>query len=250
MFDTSFLYENNTKTRYEKQLDRLYQKNYSIERFENVTKKAVENINNGIKSFCIYGDPQSGKTEMMILLTAKLLDMGNKIIIILVNDNLQILKQNSKRFSESGLDPTPKIYLEIIDPEVNIGNQEWVVFCKKNPKDLQKLIGKIGNKDNKIIIDDEADFATPNPKISINEQTKINELVELLLGNGIYIGVTATPARLDLNNTFKNASLHWIYFEPHTEYTGQDVFFPINNDNDNFQYRLNLFLIFNLLNLI
>lgn len=240
MFDTSFLYENNTKTRYEKQLDRLYQKNYSIERFENVTKKAVENINNGIKSFCIYGDPQSGKTEMMILLTAKLLDMGNKIIIILVNDNLQILKQNSKRFSESGLDPTPKIYLEIIDPEVNIGNQEWVVFCKKNPKDLQKLIGKIGNKDNKIIIDDEADFATPNPKISINEQTKINELVELLLGNGIYIGVTATPARLDLNNTFKNASLHWIYFEPHTEYTGQDVFFPINNDNDNFQYRLNL----------
>jgi hypothetical protein len=43
--------------------------------------------------------------------------------------------------------------------------------------------------------------------------------------NGKYIGVTATPARLDLNNTFDNKSTNWINFESHKKYTGQDVFF-------------------------
>ena len=40
--------------------------------------------------------------------------------------------------------------------------------------------------------------------------------------------MTATPARLDLNNTFKNDTAKWVSFPPHTEYTGQDVFFPLN----------------------
>jgi len=238
MFDISeFLNKQNTRPRYQKQLDRLSNKNIAIDRFQKVTDKAIENINNSIRSFCIYGDPQSGKTEMMIVLTAKLLDKGNKIIIILLNDNLELLKQNSKRFSESGLDPTPKIYREIIDPNVNIGNQEWVIFCKKNSKDLQKLIDKVGDFKEKVVIDDEGDYATPNAKINKSEQTKINQLVEQLLGNGIYIGVTATPARLDLNNTFNNASTHWIYFEPHNKYTGQDEFFPTNSD---LKYHLKL----------
>ena len=42
------------------------------------------------------------------------------------------------------------------------------------------------------------------------------------------IGVTATPARLDLNNTFDNDNKLWIDFPPHKLYTGQDVFFPID----------------------
>jgi hypothetical protein len=232
-----FLNESNIKSRYQKQLNRLSKEGKSIERFEKVVSKAIENINNNIRSFCIYGDPQSGKTEMMIILTAKLLDEGKKMIIVLLNDNVELLKQNLKRFSKSGLDPTPKNYREIIDPNINISDQEWVIFCKKNSKDLQKLIEKVGDFKEKVIIDDEGDYATPNAKINRNEQTRINQLVEQLLGNGIYIGVTATPARLDLNNTFNNASTHWIYFEPHDKYTGQDVFFPINI-NDNLKYHL------------
>jgi hypothetical protein len=40
---------------------------------------------------------------------------------------------------------------------------------------------------------------------SLEKTTKINELIgHLLKPNGKYIGVTATPARLDLNNTFDN----------------------------------------------
>lgn len=230
MFDISeFLNEQSARSRYQKQLDRLSNKGIKIDRFQEVIEKAMDNINNNIRSFCIYGDPQSGKTEMMIVLTAKLLDENKKIIIILLNDNLELLKQNSKRFAESCLDPTPKIYREIIDPNVNIGDQEWVIFCKKNSKDLQKLVDKVGIFNEKVVIDDEGDYATPNDKINKDEQTKINQLVEQLIGNGIYIGVTATPARLDLNNTFDNNSTHWIHFKPHDKYTGQDDFFPINN---------------------
>ncbi len=64
-------------------------------------------------------------------------------------------------------------------------------------------------------------------RINQNETTKINELVSKLLGNkGNYIGVTATPARLNLNNTFDNKSETWVRFYPHNTYTGQDAFFP------------------------
>lgn len=237
MFDISkYINEQNPKNRYKIQLDRLDSKGINTERFQKVIDKGIKNITEGIRSFCIYGDPQSGKTEMMIVLTAKLLDAGHKIVIILINDNVDLLRQNSRRFSESGLNPSPKDFTEIIDPNVNIGYQEWVIFCKKNSKDLQKLIDKIGNIDEKVIIDDEGDYATPNSKVNKKEQTKINELVERLLSDGIYIGVTATPARLDLNNTFDNSSSHWIYFEPHDKYHGQNTFFPINN---HLKYKLN-----------
>jgi hypothetical protein len=49
-------------------------------------------------------------------------------------------------------------------------------------------------------------------------------------------GVTATPARLDLNNTFNNNNEVWVDFPPHNEYTGQDVFFPLDHAPN--QYHL------------
>lgn len=91
------------------------------------------------------------------------------------------------------------------------------------------------------MIDDEADFASPNSKINKGEQTKINNLIEKLLGdNGIYIGVTATPARLDLNNTFDNDSDLWVNFPPHDKYTGQEIFFPIEGYSKSQKFQLNL----------
>jgi len=228
----------NKKERYKQQISRLQRNGYDVSRFQGVIDRAIDNLNNKVRSFVTYGDPQSGKTEMMILLTAKLLDKRHKIIIILLNDNLDLLEQNLERFAYSGLDPTPQNFTDIIRPEVKINNREWVIFCKKNSRDLQKLIEKIGDIKNKVIIDDEGDYATPNAKINKEEQTKINQLVEQLLGDGIYVGVTATPARLDLNNTFNNASSHWIRLKPHEKYSGQDTFFPIGTDNIKFNLNL------------
>src|ERR1700676_1711145 len=162
--------------RYEKRLSQLVANGQEVDRIKLVVEAAIENIKSGQKSFVIYGEPQSGKTEMMIALTAKLLDEGHKIIIVLLNDSVQLLGQNLERFQRSGLSPSPKKFSEILPPEVVIGERQWVIFCKKNTKDLQKLIQKIDRHDDRVVVDDEADYATPNSKINQKEKSKINEL--------------------------------------------------------------------------
>jgi hypothetical protein len=222
--------------RYEKRLEHLVTDGKEIDRIKVVVKTAIENIHAGQKSFVIYGEPQSGKTEMMIALTAKLLDEEHKIIVVLLNDSVQLLGQNLERFQRSGLSPSPKKFSEVLPPEVVIGDHQWVIFCKKNGKDLHKLIQKIHGHPDRVVMDDEADYATPNSKINQQEKSRINELTEQLIGSaGIYIGVTATPARLDLNRTHKNQNEFWIDFLTHSNYVGQNTFFPVNLDNLQFQ---------------
>jgi hypothetical protein len=238
MFDLNELKKETTaNNRYERRLAKLVSEGLQVDRIKAVVEHAVTNINNTQQSFVIYGEPQSGKTEMMIALTAKLLDIGFKLVILLLNDSVQLLGQNLERFQRSGLAPAPKKFSEIIPPEITIGDHQWVIFCKKNSKDLQKLLEKLDGHSSRVVIDDEADYATPNSKINTKEKTKINELTEKLIGQkGTYIGVTATPARLDLNRTHKNQNEHWIDFPPHSSYTGQEVFFPVLTEN--IPYRL------------
>lgn len=242
MFDINQLKTKSGKhARYSRQIERITAKNSYSLNIEKTVEEAVKNIQEKCRSFVIYGEPQSGKTEMMIALTARLLDEGFKKIIVLLNDSVQLLNQNLDRFKRSGIDPAPKNFSEILDPVVTIGDSELVIFSKKNSKDLQKLIQKVGNIDGKVIIDDEADYASPNAKINKGEKTKINTLIEeLIKDNGIYIGVTATPARLDLNNTFRNENERWVDFVPHPLYKGQDTFFPTSLDNGFMQFTLNL----------
>lgn len=218
--------------RYERRISHLQTEGFYTDSIESTVEGAINNIKSkNSNSFVIYGEPQSGKTEMMIALTARLLDEGTKIVIVLMNDSVQLLEQNLDRFLRSNLDPAPKKFSQILDSSININNGTWVIFCKKNSADLQKLLAKLGKTAGRVIIDDEADYATPNSKINQDEKTKINELVGKLLGkDGIYIGVTATPARLDLNNTFDNKNQDWIDFPAHPKYTGQDIFFPTTAD--------------------
>src|SRR5437868_1595361 len=145
-----------SNNRYEKRLAKLASEDKEVGRIKAVVESALANINAGQRSFVIYGEPQSGKTEMMIALTAKLLDEAFKIVIVLLNDSVQLLGQNLERFQRSGLSPSPKKFSEILSPEIKIGTHQWVIFCKKNSKDLQKLIDKIHNHNSRVIIDDEA----------------------------------------------------------------------------------------------
>jgi len=230
MFDINKFKEvKSDNTRYIRRLEALVSEGKDTQHIEKTLAEALNNLETGVNSFVIYGDPQSGKTEMMIALAAKLLDLGHRIIVIILKDDVQLLNQNLERFASSGINPTPKTFAEVIDPNVQISNNQWIIFCKKNSNDLKKLVNKIGHIPGKVIIDDEADYATPNAKINKKEKTRINDLVGKLLGdNWTYIGVTATPARLDLNNTFENANDKWVYFHPHESYTGQDDFFPVD----------------------
>ena len=229
--------------RFEKRLEEVEKKQgrKSSDRIKNTVVKAVENLDSGANAFVIYGDPQSGKTEMMIALTAKLLDSGYKFIVLLVNDNIELLNQNLERFKRSGLNPSPKEFGEILDPEIQLKDKEWVVFCKKNAHNLKNLIDKTVNIKDKIIIDDEGDYGTPNTKVNKGKQSKINELLQKLIEpEGAYIGVTATPARLDLNRTFNNDFEKWVVFPPHDKYTGPKTFFPAGLNSENIKYNLKL----------
>jgi hypothetical protein len=217
------------KNRYQAQLNRLHGLGYSTKHIEKTVTESIENISNGARSFAIYGEPQSGKTEMMIALTARLLDEGHQIIIHLVNDNVELKDQNLNRLTSSKITPSPKDFTEVVPPQVNIGKKQWIIFCKKNNNNLKDLIEKIDNIKGKVIIDDEADYASPNSKINKGQQSTINELVGKLIDDGaIYIGVTATPDRLHLNNTFNNDPTNWVIYEPHEAYQGKDVYFPLH----------------------
>lgn len=217
--------DNNSE--YEKRIGTLKQKGYQTDNIEDTVDECILNINNTCKSFVIYGEPQCGKTELMIALSAKLIDLGKKIIIVLLNDDTDLLNQNLQRFRESAVNPTPINYTDVL--EENIGTRRWIIFCKKNAKDLFKLNNALDRIADKIIIDDEGDYASPNGKVNREEKTRINELIHKLIeNNGVYIGVTATPARLDLNNTFLNLTEKWVQFRPHDNYVGKETFFPVN----------------------
>ena len=229
-------------TQYEDRLKSLKHKGIDTTSIEETVKQTIDNLKNqAVRSFVIFGEPQSGKTEMMIALNAKLLDEEYPIIINLLTDSVDLLDQSLKRFRESGLNPSPKQFSELPHDPRRLKGQEWVVFCKKNARDLEKLIEFMRHETGLIVIDDEADYASPDGNINRPEydKTKINRLVSELIGeSGRYIGVTATPARLNLNNTFDNESERWVDFAPHPYYVGQDFFFP---HKESYGYRLHTF---------
>lgn len=225
---------------YEKRIQRLQRDGYDTTAIENAIKKTIESFSYDDKSsFVIFGEPQSGKTELMIALNAKLLDLGCEVIINLLTDSVDLLQQNLSRFRNAGLSPSPKQFSELHSDAKKIHGKQWVIFSKKNAHDLEKLRESLRFVKKLVIVDDEADYASPNAKINSGEITKINQLIHSLLeGRGKYIGVTATPARLDLNNTFSNDTELWVDFAPHQQYVGQDFFFPPNGVMD---YRLHTF---------
>jgi len=225
---------------YDKRVALLQSKKLYTQSIEKAVSSTIQNLKKGDgRAFVIFGEPQSGKTEMMIALNAKLLDEGAEVIINLLTDSIDLLDQSLSRFRASGLSPSPKQFNELPSDPKELRGKKWVIFSKKNARDLEKLITLLKHQNKIIVIDDEADYASPNAKINKDEKTKINQLIYNLLGdNGQYIGVTATPARLNLNNTFENDSELWVDFPPHPEYVGQDFFFPNDCKAD---YRLNTF---------
>lgn len=225
---------------YQERISFLNGRGVKTDSIENTVEETIDNLSKGQgRSFVIFGEPQSGKTEMMIALNARLLDEGRSVIVNLLTDSVDLLSQSLSRFRASGLSPSPKQFSELPASADDLVGRKWVIFSKKNARDLEKLIELLRKTSGVVVIDDEADYASPNAKVNRDEKTKINKLIHQLIGsNGQYIGVTATPARLNLNNTFDNQSELWVDFKPHAAYVGQDFFFPSNGKVD---YRLRTF---------
>src|SRR6202044_3763677 len=98
-----------TTHQYEKQLNRVRAQGDETEMIEEAVDKVMSNLPKAATgSLVVYGDPQSGKTEMMICLTAPLLDDGHKTIVHLMNDSVDLLMQSLERFKLAGLAPAPR----------------------------------------------------------------------------------------------------------------------------------------------
>jgi hypothetical protein len=240
--DWSKIVGKSRNNQFERRIGALKSEGIDTSSIETTVSQTIQNLEQReSRSFVIFGEPQSGKTEMMIALNAKLLDQGYPIIINLLTDSVDLLRQTLKRFRDSGLNPSPKQFSDLPSDTGRLRGQEWVVFCKKNARDLEKLIELLRLENGLVVIDDEADYASPDGNVNRleHDKTKINNLISELIGkDGIYIGVTATPARLNLNNTFDNQSERWVDFAPHPDYVGQDFFFPYGEKCD---YRLHTF---------
>ena len=71
-------------------------------------REVISVLESGERSFVVYGEPQSGKTEFMIALTCKLIDLGYETIFVVMNDNTELETQNFRRFHRAAeLNPTP-----------------------------------------------------------------------------------------------------------------------------------------------
>ncbi|MDB4661358.1 hypothetical protein OAE69_01505 [Gammaproteobacteria bacterium] len=213
---------------------------------KNPIQEIITNLRSGNKSFVVYGEPQSGKTEMMIALCCKLFDEGFKTIFVLMHDIKTLQKQNFQdRFAlNENFRVSPILAEEFLhtDPKTR-DKRNWLIFGRKNSAQLEKLIHETRMLSNRIVLDDEADYATPDSNIGKRRKmdpTRINQHMKALVGNGYYIGVTATPGRLDLNNTLFNDAKKWVYCSPGAGYTGVNYFFPENQSEILNNYTLTL----------
>jgi hypothetical protein len=83
---------------YRRQLERLATEGKQVDCIQQAVEGAIANLTSGSRaSFVIYGEPQSGKTEMMICLRE-----GRLFILHLLNDSVDLLGQNLGRFQKSG----------------------------------------------------------------------------------------------------------------------------------------------------
>jgi hypothetical protein len=130
---TKFKAKSKLKDRYAKQLQRLRTSGVDTGCIEKTVNETVANLATvKTSSLVIYGEPQSGKTEMMICLTGKLLDKGHSTIVHLMNDSVDLLTQNLRRFRSAGLAPAPRSLPELLQSSDGPNPQELIVFCKKN----------------------------------------------------------------------------------------------------------------------
>ncbi|OLT39252.1 hypothetical protein BJF86_09575 [Serinicoccus sp. CNJ-927] len=164
------------------------------------------------KKGLVLGYVQSGKTANYTAVMAKAADAGYRTFIVLSG-----MHNNLRRQTQSRIDRdlnTEKRWFRLTDTENDFGSGITgealmagrglsVAVVKKNPARLRRLHKWLASIDDDVlalspilILDDEADQATPNTARAKQERSAINKLIRDIwseVENGTYIGYTATP---------------------------------------------------------
>lgn len=163
------------------------------------------------KKGLVVGYVQSGKTANYTAVMAKAADAGYRLFIVLSGIHNNLRRQTQVRINQ---DLGVKNWFMLTDDESDFGKVKngsalmngrthMIAVVKKNPTRLKNLRDWLRDVDEAalartpvLILDDEADQATPNSKAARDELSKINALLREIwaaVPTGCYVGYTATP---------------------------------------------------------
>lgn len=207
---------------------------------EDVVAKWVNPLSGGVEEIngLVYGLVQSGKTGVLSVTGAMGADEGYRTLIILTSDSDPLYDQTLGRVREAfpGIDIIGKS--EFKDPDAflqRIKSGTCAIVTTKNSRLLKTLIENFLKGNVKglscLIIDDEADQASPNTKASLDDGTRsaINDKISQLrsfFAKNTYLQVTATPQALFLQpvgHSFRPKFT--VLSHPGKDYVGGNDFF-------------------------
>lgn len=183
---------------------------------EVVAQLANPNVFGLRKKGLVLGFVQSGKTANYTAVISKALDRGYRLVIVLSGIHNNLRAQTQTRLNKDlglGIDEEDVLLALTTDLKdfedredgqaILENNVPALAVVKKNKSRLIKLRSWLSGLSERtrervpiLIIDDEADQATPNNKAELDEVSTINGLLRDIwarVGTGTYIGYTATP---------------------------------------------------------
>ena len=207
----------------------------------------------------IYGRVQSGKTAAMILTSALCLENGFRLILVLTANNVALVDQTTNRFKALN---GPRVF-----SSHKVDGYEWegqeddlrediaeglVLVCAKDSFHLPKIIEFLQQIEAPsypaLVLDDEADAATPDTTLAARTSGRANapehastinrrvienvmpgqegESIGEILPHSLYVQVTATPFLFFLQR--QNGRIRptdTLLLEPGHGYCGGEIFF-------------------------
>lgn len=164
------------------------------------------------KKGLVVGHVQSGKTANYAAVIAKAGDAGYRIGIVMSGIHNNLRKQTQVRLNHDLC--IPELWDPLTNSEADFGSVpngtarvasklHMLAVVKKNGSRLERLRDWLHNIPIEarkacpiLLIDDEADQATPNSRAALDEMSRINELIREVwseIPTGTYVGYTATP---------------------------------------------------------
>lgn len=203
----------------------------------------------------VMGNVQSGKTRNFAGVMAKAVDAGYKLVIVLSGMHNNLREQTQARlddqlFATDGWYPLTQTNMDIepvVKPDALIRKQDYLcAVVKKNTHRLEHLVGILNEIPEPVrrvspilIIDDEADQATPNSLAEKEQISKINDWLRQvwdLVVTGSYVAYTATPFANVLINPDDDDDLFPSDFlttlQPGSGYFGAEQVFGITDPAD------------------
>ncbi|CAI9405062.1 Z1 domain-containing protein [Aestuariimicrobium sp. T2.26MG-19.2B] len=178
-----------------------------------VAQLANPHVSNLRQKGLVLGHVQSGKTANYAAVIAKAADAGYKMVIVLAGLHNNLRQQTQRRLDR---DLGASSWIQMTDADHDFGLQiqkgeailgvpqnRVLAVVKKNGSRLKRLHKWLRDIPRDVrercpilIIDDEADQATPNSSTAIDKQTAINKILRQVWNevlSGTYVGYTATP---------------------------------------------------------